>query len=245
MIEQDNTFVEKRRQFYEKHYRVAEPIDAWHEHAQKIVHGITRSWFYAMGGLKDAKVLNAGSGGSDYGITAPMSHLDLIGSTVAHLPNFLIGDISCMPVEDSSFDVILCVGSVLNYADPIRSVAECHRVLRPGGLLILEYERSGSPEYWRKHGLSSPCARVDSFYGRQQTQLWVYGDEFIDGLLVIQGFKKQKEFRFHGLTSVALAMTGSPNVAAKFCWGDRCIANVWPFNRAASNRILAVKKLAD
>lgn len=244
MIEHDNTFVENRRRFYENYYRVTESMDSWHGHAQKTVHAITRDWFCTMGRPKGSRVLNAGSGGSDYGIADPMLHLDLIAARVANLPNFLVGDISNMPVDNSSFDVILCVGSVLNYANPIRSIAECRRVLRPGGLLILEYERSGSPEYWHKHGLSSACARVDSFYGKQRTQLWVYGDEFIDGLLAIHGFRKHKEIRFHGLTSVILAITGSPIFAAKFVWGDQRITNIWPFSSVASNRILAVEKLA-
>jgi SAM-dependent methyltransferase len=198
-----------------------------------------------MGLGKGNRVLNAGSGGSDYGIHAPMLHLDLLASRISHLPRFVVANVSEIPADDSSFDVVLCVGSVLNYTNPIHAIREFCRVLRSGGLLILEYERSGCVEYWRKYGLSAACVRVESFYGAARTQLWVYGDEFINGLLAIHSFKTQKEARFHGVSSMVLAITGSPHVASRFVWRDRKLANLWPIRNMASNRILAVEKLAD
>jgi SAM-dependent methyltransferase len=240
VIEQDHAFVEDRKRFYQNHYRVSEPIDPWHAYAQKIVHSTTRDWFATLG--KGGRILNAGSGGSDYGISTPMVHLDLVADRINCFDEFVIGDVSHIPTDSGSFDVVLCVGSVLNYANPILSIGEFERVLRPGGLLILEYERSASPEYWRAHGRSSPCVRVKSFYGSQTTQLWVYGDEFINGLLAINGFSKLKETRFHGISSVVLAITGSPCTAARCVWGDHFTANLWPIRNITSNRLLAVEK---
>lgn len=243
MIEHDQTFVEMRRRFYENHYRVAEPIDPWHGYAQDVVHATTRKWFFEMGMGRGGRILNAGSGGSDYGIQAPMVHLDLIAERIALLPDHAVGDIAKIPMADASFDVVLCVGSVLNYANPILAVREFQRILRPGGLLILEYERSGSPDYWLNHGLFSPCVRVDTFYGRIDTQLWAYGDQFIDGLLAVYDFRKIIELRFHGISSLVLAMTGSPRLASHCLVADRFLANHWPFSCLASNRMLAVEKL--
>ena len=160
MKENDLAFAENRRQFYENHYRVAEPIDTWHAYAQDVVHSTTKSWFYDIGVAKGGMILNAGSGGSDYGINFPMIHLDLLADRIAQFPNSIVGDISSIPLEDSSIDAILCVGSVLNYGNPMLAIGEFQRVLRPGGTLILEYERSGSAEYWGTHGPSSACVRL-------------------------------------------------------------------------------------
>ena len=242
MIEQDNAFVEKRRLFYENHYRGSEQIDPWHAHAQSIVHATAKKWFYEFGMRRAGKVLNAGSGGSDYGIKAPMVHLDLTSEHIACFPEFIIGDIANIKVSDASFAIILCVGSVLNYGNPILAIQEFQRVLSPGGLLILEYERSGSFEYWRKHGPSSPCVRVNTFYGGVKTELWAYGDGFVDGILTLNGFKTIAESRFHAVTSLALAATGSPRIANYFSVGDQFLANLWPIRYVASNRILAVEK---
>jgi len=244
VIEHDAAFAENRRQFYENHYRVAEPIDPWHAYAQDVVHTTTKTWFHDFGKARGGRVLNAGSGGSDYGIDEPMIHMDLTAERVAKLPNSIVGDVSNILVDDSSFDVVLCVGSVLNYGNPILVIREFQRVLRPGGLLIMEYERSSSPDYWSVHGASAACVRVETFYGRVKTQLWAYGDEFIDGLLTIHAFRKLAEIRFHGLSSLALALTGSPRLATHCVIGDKILTNHWPIRCLASNRMLAVEKLA-
>jgi SAM-dependent methyltransferase len=245
MIDRDGAFVEGRRKFYEEQYRIAESIDPWHAYSQTVVHSTTRDWYYRYARSRGTRVLNAGSGGSDYGIGEAMTHLDLFESRIANCQSRLVGDISGIPADPGSFDVLICVGSVVNYADPLLAIREFSRVLRPGGLLILEYERSASFEYIKKNGFSNGCCRVETFYGRVPTNIWVYGDGFIDGLMAASGFERVAETRFHALSSVVLAATKSPTFAARFTPGDRVIAQIWPFRTIASNRILAVEKIAD
>ena len=48
-----------------------------------------------------------------------------------------VGDICSIPVEDASFDVILCTEVLEHVPEPIRAVQEFSRILRPGGYLIL------------------------------------------------------------------------------------------------------------
>lgn len=245
MIHEDRDFVEGRSKFYQEQYRLAEPIDPWHAYSQTVVHSTTRDWFHRFGRNRGSRILNAGSGGSDYGITEPMVHLDLFESRIAQCPQRLVGDISQIPAPDDSFDVVLCVGSVINYADPSRAIPELARVLRPRGLLIIEYERSGSFEYLLRSGLSRGCCRVETFYGAVSTHVWVYGDGFFDGLLTASNLHGLEETRFHALSSVVLGLVKSPAAATRFTFGDRTIAQLWPFKAIASNRILAVEKLAD
>jgi SAM-dependent methyltransferase len=40
-----------------------------------------------------------------------------------------------VPLDDQSFDVVFCDHGAFNFADPMRLVPECARLLRPGGLL--------------------------------------------------------------------------------------------------------------
>jgi SAM-dependent methyltransferase len=40
-----------------------------------------------------------------------------------------------VPLDDASFDVVFCDHGAFNFADPLRLVPECARLLRPGGLL--------------------------------------------------------------------------------------------------------------
>jgi SAM-dependent methyltransferase len=42
-----------------------------------------------------------------------------------------------LPFPDSSFDHVACIAALLYFNDPIRSLAEIRRVLRPGGRMVL------------------------------------------------------------------------------------------------------------
>ena len=171
-----------------------------------------------------------------------MVHLDLVAERVTGIPGSIVGDIAKIPTSESRFDVVLCVGSVLNYGNPILAFQEFWRVMKPGGILVLEYERSGSPDHWINHGFEAPCVLATTFYGSLKTDLWVYGDQFIDGLIATTGFKVLLEKRFHCLSSLVLAVTGTPTLATRCVYGDSLFARIWPIRKLASNRFLAVEK---
>lgn len=48
-----------------------------------------------------------------------------------------VGDICSIPVEDASFDVVLCTEVLEHVSEPIRAVKEFARIVKPGGKLIL------------------------------------------------------------------------------------------------------------
>ena len=52
---------------------------------------------------------------------------------------FVQGDANAMPFRDASFDAVICVRVVHHFVDPGRAFAEFARVLRPGGVLVLEF----------------------------------------------------------------------------------------------------------
>jgi len=52
-------------------------------------------------------------------------------------PIFVQGDAHHLPLPEASVDVIFNLESALHYADKNKFIAECHRVLRPGGVLCL------------------------------------------------------------------------------------------------------------
>lgn len=47
------------------------------------------------------------------------------------------GDAAALPWEDGRFSVVTCMGSVEAFPDPAAALAEMHRVLRPGGRIVV------------------------------------------------------------------------------------------------------------
>jgi len=77
---------------------------------------------------------------------------------------FQIADAQALPFPDESFDVVYSLGSVKHWPDPLLGIAECWRVLKQGGELLLTdnisdatreqvirfYEIAGFPKLFKK-----------------------------------------------------------------------------------------------
>jgi ubiquinone/menaquinone biosynthesis C-methylase UbiE len=48
------------------------------------------------------------------------------------------GDVAAMPFAPASFDLIVCQAAFKNFRRPISALNEMHRVLRPGGLAVIQ-----------------------------------------------------------------------------------------------------------
>jgi ubiquinone/menaquinone biosynthesis C-methylase UbiE len=48
------------------------------------------------------------------------------------------GDATAMPFADGSFDLIVCQAAFKNFRRPVSALDEMHRVLRPGGLAVIQ-----------------------------------------------------------------------------------------------------------
>ncbi len=56
---------------------------------------------------------------------------------VGHLVELRLGSIEAIPAEDDEFDVVLSRDMMGHVEDPSRGLAECVRVLRPGGVMVM------------------------------------------------------------------------------------------------------------
>jgi len=78
-----------------------------------------------------------------------------------------LSDIEKLPVPDRSMDVVLNINVLEHVADPAQVLRECHRVLRPGGRLLLVAPQSwlmhqAPHDYYRftRHGLEHLLAKA-------------------------------------------------------------------------------------
>lgn len=79
-------------------------------------------------------VLDVGCGDRPYAELFP----NAVGFDVPGNPHAdLHGSLEAIPVEDASFELVLCLQVLEHVPDPAAAVRELHRVVRPGGLVLL------------------------------------------------------------------------------------------------------------
>jgi len=119
-------------------------------------------------GWREAAILDAGcgTGGNLAHLPGPGARvgLDRADAALAHcrrrgLRALVRGDVSALPFAEGSFEVVLSASVIYHQwvADPAVALGECHRVLRPGGLLLLDVPASDA--LWSAHDHAVMTAR--------------------------------------------------------------------------------------
>lgn len=105
-------------------------------------------------------ILDYGCGGSPYRSLFPNSKYIRADFTPCDGLDFLLPEDSSIPVPDASFDIVLSTQVLEHVPEPANYVAECFRVLKPGGFLLLTthglFEDHGCPydfQRWTADGL--------------------------------------------------------------------------------------------
>lgn len=113
-------------------------------------------WLRAEGReLKDgARVLDVGCGPKPYYpfFAAAAEYVGV--DVVPHPAADLVGRVEDLPIEDGSFDLVLCTQVLEHCDDPRRAVAELRRVLAPGGRVLasthgVQVYHPSPGDYWR------------------------------------------------------------------------------------------------
>jgi ubiquinone/menaquinone biosynthesis C-methylase UbiE len=58
---------------------------------------------------------------------------------------FQQGDAAAMPFDSDAFDLVVCMAAFKNFSEPVRALAEMHRVLRAGGRAVIIDLRRDAP----------------------------------------------------------------------------------------------------
>lgn len=184
--------------------------------------------------------LNAGSGGSVYNIPGTCYHVDISDRLINYLPHAYICSVENLPFQDKYFDAIICVGSVINYCSALETISQFSRVIKSGGYLILEFERSQSAELWftKDYGQNSTLQQYD--YLDNIHTLWLYSEAYIKKILYEYNFKIIGKKRLHSLSAIINRLTGNENFSGKFAYGDILCRPVSYFT--SHNIILLCKK---
>lgn len=212
--------------------------DAWHTHSRdQILHQLNACDF-----LAGTEILNAGSGGTDYGLYyTRMLHVDIADEKISHYSEYLVSTIESIPIQTDTFDNAICVGSVLNYCDPVSAISELHRVLKPGGHLVLEFESSWGFEYIGREAYKKDAVVTGIEYMNATHNQWLFSPAYIKEILETYHFLVVKEYGFHildGLISKVFSDKLSVQISRKL---DVAASRV-PYTRKRANNIMYVCK---
>ncbi len=128
-----------------------------------------------------------------------------------------VGDSSSIPFADNFFDAITIGYGVRNFEDLDKSLKEIHRVLRPGGALVI-LETSQPNSSWQKFCVNLYCNKIVPLIGRlisnnnkaykylvNSAQQFPYGEAFVQ-ILKKQNFKNTTcTSLFFGVSSIYFA----------------------------------------
>lgn len=226
-----------------ENYKKSEPwpdADTWHSYTYKILHKQIQDYIDKLQLKNTQIVLNAGCGKTTYITYATIIQMDIIEEYVNLFENYLVGSIEKIPLQDRSVDCVICVGSVINYADIQKAMSEFSRILKPSGILILEFERSNSAEFLFTKKYAKTVFMQKYQYNNQTHYLWMYDEKFVLQLAHYYKFSCTKKYRFHNLSSLFYRFGLSEKRAAKFSKFDDWLQ---PFSYFfAHNEILIFEK---
>lgn len=202
-----------------ENYKKSEPWpddDVWHSYTYKILHKQIQDYIDELQFKNTQVILNAGCGKTTYKTCATIIHMDIIEEYVNLFQNYLVGSIEKIPLQDCSVDCVICVGSVINYVDIQKAISEFSRILKPNGILILEYERSNSAEFLFTKKYAKTIFMQTYQYNDQTHYLWMYDQKFVIQLAEFYKFSCKKKYRFHSLSSLFYRFGLSEKKAAKY-----------------------------
>lgn len=204
------------KDFYESVNDVWPANNMWHEINQNEINCFIKKINFK----DDFIILNAGSGGNEYGLKQKIINIDISKRHNKYLKHFIQGNVESIPFENDFFDAAICVGSVINYCDAIRTINELSRVIKPGGKLVLEFESSYSYEYINTEAYMQSAALITTSYFNKPHRMWVYSPKYILGLLKCSNFYIKKCRPYHIISGMVIHVTNNENKAAKYAYMD-------------------------
>ncbi len=213
--------------------------DPWHTLTHQYVTALVQH-FLAVSTSPESQILNAGAADTRYTCLGTVYDCDIAEKKLSTSQHPIHASITELPCQSSYFDFVICVGSVLNYCDAVKAISELSRVLRSGGSIILEFERSQSAEFLFTKQYGQDVFRKHYQYSKNTHSLWLYSEAYIDKILNSYSLRIEKKLRFHTVSSLIARFTKNEAAVAHLMRYDYWLHNLSAF--FAHNVIYVLRK---
>ena len=233
--------IDRVRTLYNQMEEIWPTSDRWYTYThQQIIKYITR--FIRKYPIDNSsKIINIGSAGNEYGIPGEHYHVDIAEERIKHCLHYYAGSAESLPYSDNYFDTGLCVGSVINYCDPLQVIAEIGRVLKPNASFVLDFEQSRSYQFIGKcYNCSSQI--ITSFNSGIADDIWVFSERLIRSYCKIHHLKIVNLQYFHHLTPLIYRICHNEDKAARYVFADRIMNKIPILRKISCNVILTIVK---
>lgn len=234
--------IEKVKQLYNEMDNIWPTDDKWYMHTYKEISLYLEEFEKTHSINANTLILNAGSAGNTYGILGKHFHIDISEKHLINVPNSTVGNIEDMPFDDSSFDVCICVGSVINYCDAMCSLGEIFRVLKPHGFLVLDYDQSKSFEFIGTSHYSKNAEIIETFNSGHIDKTWIYSEKYIASILKSCHFIIKKTHHYHCISPLVYRLLKDETKASKYASWDKAFSKIPLLKHISCNVILTAQK---
>jgi SAM-dependent methyltransferase len=149
-------------------------------------------------------------------------------------------DAHFLPFPSKSFDLIVMIGSVINYCDASRLISECARCMRDNAVLIFDFENLRTWEYWRHWQSNVALASTD--YAGTSEKIWVYSPALMQTILATHQLTIERRVHLHTLTGLFLGVWDCEVLRRALAPLDRIWAAIPLVRNRAATIVLTCRK---
>jgi ubiquinone/menaquinone biosynthesis C-methylase UbiE len=214
--------------------------DAWSTHTRRNIAKLIKR---TLGNTR-CTILNAGCGNNDYGLSgqATCVNLDMSLRQCRKMERAIVADIESIPLAANYFDAIVCVGAVLNYAEPYNAIPELARVTKPGGLILLDFETTNTAELLLSSDWSKRVSVIERYYAGRLDKTFLFSAQHIKTILAQHKIEIIAEHRYHLATALWHRAFSNARLPIAVLSLDWLLSRVPGLRNLASNVIFLCRK---
>lgn len=131
---------------------------------------------------RDASLLDVGPARAVRRWLETMPKLRYLATDLSSPLADVLADVTDLPMEDESFDVVLCVHVLEHVLDDRAAIREIHRVLGPGGIAVLQVPPSERATTFEDPSVATPEERERVFGQYDHVRICGadYGERFVE-----------------------------------------------------------------